>query len=74
MDGRSVTACVQWLNLFDTNPKVHCTPLLAHNGKVDVWMVVIVDDDEAGWRIPTIIEKIPGYMQLFGIVFTREMI
>lgn len=56
MDGRSVTARVQWLNRFDTNPKVHCTPLLAHSGKVGVWMIVIVDDDEAGWRTPTIIE------------------
>lgn len=51
IDGRSVTTRVQWLHRFDSLDRcVHCTPLLAHNGGVGVWMVVIVDDDETNWR------------------------
>ncbi|OKL60874.1 hypothetical protein UA08_03729 [Talaromyces atroroseus] len=59
IDGRSVTARIQWLNRFDSHGRsrwVHCTPLLAHNGGIGVWMVVIVDDDVdepgANWRQP----------------------
>jgi hypothetical protein len=49
MDGRSVTARIRWLNRFDDYGRsrwVHCTPLLAKNGHVGVWMVVIVNDED----------------------------
>ncbi|KAJ5919865.1 PAS-associated C-terminal [Penicillium verhagenii] len=56
MHGRSVTARIKWVTRFNTegrNRWVHCTPLIASNGQVGVWMVVIVDDDEEtllNWR------------------------
>lgn len=56
MQGRSVTARIKWVTRFNTegrNRWVHCTPLIASNGQVGVWMVVIVDDDEEAlinWR------------------------
>lgn len=49
MDGRSVTARIKWVTRFSTegrNRWVHCTPLLAANGELGVWMIVIVDDDD----------------------------
>ncbi|KGO36198.1 PAS-associated, C-terminal [Penicillium expansum] len=45
--GRSVTARIKWAtrsNPDGRNRWVHCTPLLASNGQVGVWMVVVVDD------------------------------
>ncbi|OJJ46033.1 hypothetical protein ASPZODRAFT_67220 [Penicilliopsis zonata CBS 506.65] len=53
--GRSVTARVRWLNRYDDHGRgrwVHCTPLLANNGGVGVWMVILVDDEEqtVRWR------------------------
>ncbi|KAJ5697004.1 hypothetical protein N7536_007416 [Penicillium majusculum] len=45
--GRSVTARIKWTtrsNPEGRNRWVHCTPLLASNGQVGVWMVVVVDD------------------------------
>ncbi|KAK1142746.1 hypothetical protein N8T08_007378 [Aspergillus melleus] len=48
MSGRSVTARIKWVNRYNTEGRdrwVHCTPLLANNGEVGVWMVVIVDED-----------------------------
>ncbi|KAI3287006.1 hypothetical protein DTO002I6_7985 [Penicillium roqueforti] len=45
--GRSVTARIKWTtrsNPDGHNRWVHCTPLLASNGQVGVWMVVVVDD------------------------------
>lgn len=56
MHGRSVTARIKWVNRYSTEGKnrwAHCTPLIASNGQVGVWMVVIVDDDEEqviNWR------------------------
>ncbi|KAJ5780798.1 PAS-associated C-terminal [Penicillium paradoxum] len=47
--GRSVTARIRWLTKYNDHGRnrwVHCTPLLANNGKVGVWMVIVVDDDE----------------------------
>lgn len=51
MIGRSVTARIKWVTRYNVegrNRWVHCTPLLAKNGQVGVWMVVVVDevDDE----------------------------
>ncbi|KAF9883247.1 hypothetical protein FE257_003803 [Aspergillus nanangensis] len=49
MSGRSVTARIKWVTRYSTegrNRWVHCTPLLASNGEIGVWMVVVVDDDE----------------------------
>ncbi|KAI9935060.1 hypothetical protein ASPWEDRAFT_175780 [Aspergillus wentii DTO 134E9] len=49
MAGRSVTARIKWVTRFNDqgrNRWVHCTPLLANNGEVGVWMVVIVDDED----------------------------
>lgn len=62
IDGRSVTARVQWLNRYDPHGRgrwVHCTPLLAHNGGIGVWMVVVVDDDEPGvnWARQAMLEQ-----------------
>ncbi|PLB51042.1 hypothetical protein P170DRAFT_425327 [Aspergillus steynii IBT 23096] len=48
MSGRSVTARIKWVNRYNTEGRdrwVHCTPLLANNGEVGVWMVVIVDEE-----------------------------
>ncbi|KAJ5084074.1 PAS-associated C-terminal [Penicillium alfredii] len=56
MEGRSVTARIKWVTRFNTDGRnrwVHCTPLIASNGQVGVWMVVIVDDHEEqfiNWR------------------------
>lgn len=50
MAGRSVTARIKWLTKFSRgqgrNRWIHCTPLMAHDGQVGVWIVVIIDDDE----------------------------
>ncbi|PLB50035.1 hypothetical protein P170DRAFT_354258, partial [Aspergillus steynii IBT 23096] len=50
MVGRSVTARVLWVSPRMKEQGrfrwVHCTPLLANNGQVGVWMVVIVDDED----------------------------
>ncbi|KAJ5964048.1 PAS-associated C-terminal [Penicillium vulpinum] len=48
MVGRSVTARIKWTtraNPDGRNRWIHCTPLLASNGQVGVWMVVVVDDE-----------------------------
>ncbi len=50
--GRGVTARVRWLaspsSRTEGRPRwVHCTPLLGSGGAVGVWMVVLIDDDEA---------------------------
>ncbi|CAG8325075.1 unnamed protein product [Penicillium salamii] len=56
MVGRSVTARIKWVtraNPEGRNRWVHCTPLMASNGQVGVWMVVVVDDDDEkaiNWR------------------------
>lgn len=49
MSGRSVTARIRWVNRFSDQGRprwIHCTPLLAANGQVGVWMVVMIDDEE----------------------------
>lgn len=49
MSGRSVTARIKWVTRFSDQGRhrwIHCTPLLAQNGQVGVWMVVVIDDDE----------------------------
>ncbi|KAJ6096557.1 PAS-associated C-terminal [Penicillium sp. IBT 16267x] len=49
MEGRSVTARIKWVTRFRENGRhrwIHCTPLLANNGEVGVWMIVIMDDEE----------------------------
>lgn len=52
-EGRGVTARIRWI----PNPRfedegrsrwIHCTPLLGANGRVGVWMVVLVEDSENG--------------------------
>ncbi|MCJ1397048.1 hypothetical protein MMC11_000240 [Xylographa trunciseda] len=48
-EGRGVTAKVRWLTKFDDegrNRWIHCTPLLGSNGRVGVWMVVLVDEED----------------------------
>lgn len=48
-DGRSVTARIKWVTRFSENGRhrwIHCTPLLANNGGVGVWMIVVMDDEE----------------------------
>lgn len=47
-EGNGVTAKVKWVSKCDPegrNRWIHCTPLLAANGAIGVWMVVIVDDE-----------------------------
>ncbi|KAJ5971223.1 PAS-associated C-terminal [Penicillium vulpinum] len=47
--GRSVTARIKWMTKFNDqgrNRWIHCTPLLANNGQIGVWMVVVIDDEE----------------------------
>ncbi|KAJ5155145.1 PAS-associated C-terminal [Penicillium capsulatum] len=47
MAGRSVTARIKWVTRFSDQGRhrwIHCTPLVANNGEVGVWMVVIIDD------------------------------
>lgn len=49
MAGRSVTARIKWVNRFRDQGRhrwIHCTPLLANNGEVGVWMVVVIDDED----------------------------
>ncbi|KAJ5647102.1 PAS-associatedC-terminal [Penicillium lividum] len=48
-DGRSVTARIKWVTRFSENGRyrwIHCTPLLANNGGVGVWMIIVMDDEE----------------------------
>ena len=48
MSGRSVTARIKWVTRFNSQGRdrwVHCTPLMASNGEVGVWVVVVVDDE-----------------------------
>ncbi|KAF7715868.1 Uncharacterized protein PECH_007979 [Penicillium ucsense] len=47
MTGRSVTARIKWVTRFSDQGRyrwIHCTPLLANNREVGVWMVVVIDD------------------------------
>ncbi|CAD6456392.1 60311a1f-1a5b-47c2-bf5b-34032f583a51 [Sclerotinia trifoliorum] len=47
-DGRGVTAKVRWVTKDDLEGRprwIHCTPLIASNGAIGVWMIVIVDDE-----------------------------
>ncbi|KAJ5395249.1 uncharacterized protein N7487_009552 [Penicillium crustosum] len=47
--GRSVTARIKWMTKFTNHGRhrwIHCTPLLANNGLIGVWMVVVIDDDD----------------------------
>ncbi|KAJ6008352.1 PAS-associated C-terminal, partial [Penicillium herquei] len=49
MAGRSVTARIKWVTRFSESGRyrwIHCTPLLANNGEVGVWMVIVIDDEE----------------------------
>ncbi|KAJ5669491.1 hypothetical protein N7462_010561 [Penicillium macrosclerotiorum] len=49
MAGRSVTARIKWVTRFSDQGRhrwIHCTPLLANNGEVGVWMVVVIDDED----------------------------
>lgn len=49
-EGRGVTAKVRWVSKADEegrNRWIHCTPLIGSNGQIGVWMVVIIDDDQA---------------------------
>ena len=48
-EGRSVTAKVRWVFKADEegrNRWIHCTPLLGSNGRIGVWMVVLVDEEQ----------------------------
>ncbi|KAJ5584348.1 uncharacterized protein N7459_004148 [Penicillium hispanicum] len=48
MAGRSVTARIKWVTRFSDQGRhrwIHCTPLLANNGEVGVWMVVVIDEE-----------------------------
>ncbi|KAJ5645329.1 PAS-associated C-terminal [Penicillium longicatenatum] len=48
-EGRSVTARIKWVTRFSETGRhrwIHCTPLLANNGEVGVWMIVVMDDEE----------------------------
>ncbi|KAJ5627177.1 PAS-associated C-terminal [Penicillium herquei] len=49
MAGRSVTARIKWVTRFSESGRyrwIHCTPLLANNGEVGVWMVIVINDEE----------------------------
>lgn len=49
-EGRGVTAKVRWVSKVDEDGRsrwIHCTPLLGSNGQIGVWMIVLVDDDQA---------------------------
>ena len=51
--GRSITARVKWVTKFNDQSRhrwIHCTPLLASNGQVGVWMVIVIDDEEQSVR------------------------
>ncbi|KGO76121.1 PAS-associated, C-terminal [Penicillium italicum] len=47
--GRSLTARIKWITKFNVQGRhrwIHCTPLLANNGQIGVWMVLVIDDDD----------------------------
>jgi hypothetical protein len=49
MAGRSVTARIKWMTRFNNQGRhrwIHCTPLLANNGQIGVWMVIVIDDED----------------------------
>ena len=48
-EGRGVTAKVRWMFKSEEegrNRWIHCTPLLGSNGRIGVWMVVLVDEEQ----------------------------
>lgn len=55
-EGRGVTAKVRWLSRADEEGRsrwIHCTPLLGSDGRIGVWMIVVVDGDQVlgrRWR------------------------
>ncbi|OQE20994.1 hypothetical protein PENFLA_c015G01883 [Penicillium flavigenum] len=49
MAGRSVTARIKWMTRFNNQGRhrwIHCTPLLANNGQIGAWMVIVIDDED----------------------------
>lgn len=51
-EGRGVTAKVRWLANRNGDEEgrarwIHCTPLLGQNGAIGVWMVVLIEDENA---------------------------
>lgn len=54
MAGRGVTARIKWVTKFNNDQArhrwIHCTPLLASNGQVGVWMVIVIDEEEEAVR------------------------
>lgn len=51
-DGRGVTAKVRWVSgrngEEEGRPRwIHCTPLLGQSGSIGVWMVVLIEDENA---------------------------
>ncbi|KAI9838578.1 MAG: hypothetical protein M1819_004890 [Sarea resinae] len=85
-EGRGVTAKVRWTSKSDEGRSrwIHCTPLFGHNGKIGVWMIVIVDDENEvnrKWRLAPPVdakigrtakpEKISDDESLFG-VYARD--
>ena len=48
-EGRGVTAKVRWVCKAEDEGRyrwIHCTPLLGSNGRIGVWMVVLVDEEQ----------------------------
>lgn len=49
-DGRGVTAKLRWISKQDPAGRsrwFHCTPLIGHNGQIGVWMIMIIDEEDA---------------------------
>jgi hypothetical protein len=77
-EGRGVTAKVRWINKYNSegrNRWIHCTPLLGSNGRIGVWMIVLVDDepdaDNRRGQAPPVDSVLlsshrPGIRQRFG--------
>lgn len=54
-EGRGVTAKIRWLTRGDSDtggqPRwIHCTPLQGPNGKVGIWMIILVDEANTAAR------------------------
>jgi len=64
--GNGVTAKVTWLTNRESSEGreryIHCTPLLDHESKVGVWMVIVVDPVQRGRREVSVYRRPPVHI------------
>lgn len=72
-EGRGVTAKIRWIssprrNAEYSRPRwIHATPLIGRNGSVGVWMIVIVDEEEADVVKNSVRQHVSVKQRRFGL-------